>query len=101
MKDIDIMAALASIAAALLRGLKQRLSKRITVINMIVAGILSFGVISGLLMWLPEWVEDPRIVIFIAFFVGWIANDFTDKLDHLVGDAYDVMKTYFKNKAKK
>jgi len=95
------MAAFASIAAALLRGLKQRLSKRATIINMIVAGVLSFGVVSGLLMYLPKWVEDPRTVVFIAFIVGWISNDFTDKLDQVVGDAYDFVKVYFKNKTKK
>lgn len=102
MKDnIDLMAALASIAAALLRGLKQRLSKRATIINMIVAGVLSFGVVSGLLMYLPQWVEDPRAVVFIAFIVGWVSNDFTDKLDEVVGDAYDLIKRYFKNRVKK
>lgn len=102
MKDnIDLMAMFASISAALLRGLKQKLSKRATIINMIVAGVLSFGVVSGLLMYLPKWIENPRAVVFIAFIVGWISNDFTDRLDQVVGDAYDLVKAYFKNKTKK
>lgn len=99
MKDnIDIMAGIAGMLGAFLKSMKKKFSTREVIINMFVGGILSFGIMFGIVTYLPKYVEDNRIVLFIAFFGGWISNDFTDKLEIFISDAYDVFMTWIKRK---
>lgn len=101
MKDnIDLMAGLAGAAGALLKSLKKRLSNKETIINIVVAGVLAFGIIGGLTMWLPNYIKDFRVVVFITFFMGWISNDFTDTLEKVISDVYDIMIDWLRNKFK-
>lgn len=97
-ENIDIMAGIAGMFGAMLKSLKKKFSTREVVINMIVGGILSFGIMFGLITYLPKYVDDNRVVLFIAFFGGWISNDFTDKLEVFISDSYDILLTWLKRK---
>ena len=100
-ENIDIMAGLVSMLGALLRALKKKIGSRETIINMIVAFVLSFGVIAGLTWWLPQKVHDVRLIVSITFFIGWIANEFTDQLEKAIIDLYDILIGWLKLKFKK
>lgn len=97
-ENIDIMAGIAGMMGAFLKSLKKKFSSREIIINMIVGGVLSFGIMFLLITWLPIYVNDNRVVLFIAFFGGWISNDFTDKLEIFISDAYDLTMAWFKRK---
>ena len=97
-ENIDIMAGLAGMMGALLKSLKKKFSNREIIINMIVGGVLSFGIMFVLITWLPIYIKDDRVVLFVAFFGGWVSNDFTDKLEAFVSDGYDIFLTWFKRK---
>lgn len=99
-ENIDIMAGVAAACGALLKSLKKRLSNKETIINIIVAGVLAFGIIAGLTMWLPNYIKDFRIVVFITFFMGWISNDFTDTLEKIISDVYDIGIDWLRDKLK-
>jgi len=99
-ENIDVMAGLAGMMGALLKSLKKKFTTREIIINMFVAGFLSFGIVAALTIFLPKYVHDSRVLVFITFFVGWIANDFTDKLEKSVGDIYDIVFNILKRKTK-
>jgi hypothetical protein len=97
-ENIDIMAGIAGMLGAFLKSMKKKFTSREVIINMIVGGILSFGIMFFLITYLPMWVKDDRMVLFIAFFGGWISNDFTDKLEVFIKDAYEIFLTYLQRK---
>jgi hypothetical protein len=97
-ENIDIMAGLFGMFGALMKSLKKKFTNREVIINTIIGGVLSFGIMFVLITYLPRWVKDDRVVLFFAFFGGWIANDFTDKLEKSIGDFYDILISYFKKK---
>lgn len=99
-ENIDLMAGLAGMMGAMMKSLKKKFTKREIVINMIVAGFLSFGIVAGLTIFLPKYVHDQRLMVFITFFVGWVSNDFTDKLEKSVGDIYEIIINSLKRKSK-
>jgi hypothetical protein len=99
-ENIDIMAGAAGMVGALLKSLKKKFSNREIIINMIVGGVISFGIVAFLTIFLPKYVHDSRIIVFVTFFAGWICNDFTDRLEKSVGEAIDILFSYFKRKTK-
>lgn len=99
-ENIEVMAGIAAALGAFLKSLKRRLSNKETIINMIVAGFLSFGVIAGVTYWMPKYITDFRFLLFITFFMGWISNDFTDTLEKSVSDFYDIALDWLKARTK-
>jgi hypothetical protein len=99
--NIDIIAGLTAIIGAFLRALKRKFTKKETIINLFIAGILAFGVIGFLEMLLPRFVNDVRILLLISFFVGWLTHDLTDRIEKLISDIYDLFIDYLKIKFNK
>lgn len=99
-ENIEVWAGIVAGMGAMFRGIKKRMSKRETIINMVVAGFLSFGVLVAVTIFIPKYVHDPRVILFITFFAGWISNDFTDQLEKFISDGYDIVISYFKRKQK-
>lgn len=99
----DLLSMLVGVIGALLKGLKQKLNAVTIILSCLVAGILSYASIGLIEIFYSDL--SPRLVIFISFCVGWIANEITAKLDLLVNDFYDIfinwLRNYFKPKAPK
>lgn len=100
-ENIDIISSLVAMAGAFLRALKNKFSKKETIINLIVAGVLAFGIIELLILFLPKWFDNTRIMTFVSFFVGWVTRDFTDKIERVISDIYDIFLGYLKSKFNK
>jgi hypothetical protein len=99
----DLFSMLIGVVGALLKGIKSKLSVITIILSCIVAGILSYASIGLIEIFYTDL--SPKLVIFISFCVGWIANEITAKLDLLVNDFYDIfinwLRNYFKPKAPK
>jgi hypothetical protein len=98
----DFLSMLVGVVGALLKGLKQRLSATTIILSCLVAGILSYASMGLIEVFYSDL--SPRLVIFISFCVGWIANEITAKLDLLVNDFYDIfigwVRSFFKFKSR-
>lgn len=97
-ENIDVMAGLVGMMGALLKSLKKKFSNREVIINMIVGGFLSFGVIAGIMMFLPKYTNDIRVIMFITFFLGWVSNDFTDGFEKTVSRLFDFAIDFLRTK---
>lgn len=91
----DLIAMGIGMVGALMKGLKKKLNIQTILITMCIAGILSFSLLGVLELFYHELT--PRLIILVSFFVGWLANEITEKIDLLFGDIYD----YFLNWIKK
>ena len=100
-ENIEIMAGLFSMAGAIVRAVKKKLSNREAVVNIIVAGVLSFAVMFAVTFFLPMFVHDIRVIIFITFFIGYISADFTAVLERSLLDFYEILLVYLKKKFNK
>jgi len=94
----DIFAMLVGMVGAMMKGIKKRLKVQTIVVTMIVAGILSFSLLGVLEIFYHEW--SPKLVIFVSFVVGWLANEITEKIDLIFDDAYEYFLGWLKNKTK-
>lgn len=90
MKDnLDVYSAFAGAVAALLKGIKHRLSMRQVILSLVIASILSWSTIGVLQYFFSS--TDPKITILVSFSVGWVANELTDILDEFVKDKVPVL----------
>tara|TARA_R110000772_G_scaffold36091_3_gene86580 strand:+ start:5541 stop:5849 length:309 start_codon:yes stop_codon:yes gene_type:complete len=94
----DIIAMGIGMAGALMKGLKKKLKLRSILITMVIAGILSFSLLGLLEIFYHDWT--PRLVIFVSFVVGWLANEITEKIDLMFDDAYNYFISWIKTKDK-
>ena len=94
----DIIAMGIGMAGALMKGLKKKLKLRSILITMVIAGILSFSLLGLLEIFYHDWT--PRLVIFVSFVVGWLANEITEKIDLMFDDAYNYFISWIKTKNK-
>lgn len=99
MKDADMYSLFVGLLASILKGIKKRLKIRGLIIAGVTGGLLSYGTLGILEMFMNG--VDMRTVILCAFAVGWVANEITDVLDEVVKDAYDIVLAWFKSKFKK
>lgn len=90
MKDnLDVYSAVAGAVAALLKGIKHRLSMRQVILSLLIASILSWSTIGVLQYFFSS--TDSKITILVSFSVGWVANELTDILDEFVKDKVPVL----------
>lgn len=99
----DLLSVLVGIIGALLKGIKNKLNVVTIILACCIAGILSYASMGLIEIFYTDL--SPKIVIFISFCVGWVANEITSKLDLLVNDFYDIfiayVKSYFNPKKRK
>ena len=102
MKHVESFGDLISIAigmiGALLKGIKVKLHPFSVILSMVIAGIFSYSTIGIIETFFSHLSE--KIVILIAFCVGWVANEITGKLDEFVNDIYEVFMDWIKAKFK-
>lgn len=83
---------------ALMKGLKKRMRMQSIVIACVVAGILSFSLIGVIELFYQDLT--PRLTILVAFVVGWLANEITEKIDLIFEDVWDHIERLIKKKLK-
>jgi hypothetical protein len=81
---------------AMLKGIKRKFRLTTIILSMMIAGILTYSV-TGLVAYFYADV-NPKVIVLISFCIGWVANEFTDVLDELIGDLYDIFITWLRNK---
>lgn len=94
----DLISMCIGMAGALLKGLKMKMHPFSVFLSMIIAGIFSYSTIGLIEMFYSDLSE--KVVILIAFCVGWIANEITSKLDLFVNDMYEILLEWVRNKFK-
>mgnify|MGYP003653367139 CR=1 FL=1 len=94
----DIIAMAIGMAGALMKGLKKKLKIKTILITMSVAGILSYSLLGLLEIFYHDWT--PRLIIFVSFVVGWLANEITEKIDLVFDDAFNYFLGWIKKKTK-
>lgn len=83
---------------ALMKGLKKRMRMQSILIACVVAGILSFSLIGVIELFYQDLT--PRLTILVAFVVGWLANEITEKIDLIFEDVWDHIERLIKKKLK-
>lgn len=83
----DLWAVGVGLLGSLFKGLKKKLSMRTVGMQMVVGGILAYGTIGIIDQFFSHLNE--RIVIVIAFAVGWGANEITEYLDDAIKSMAD------------
>ena len=81
-----------------MKGLKKRMKMQSIMIAMVVAGILSFSLIGVIELFYHEMT--PRLTILLAFVVGWLANEITEKIDLIFEDVWEYIQRLIKKKMK-
>lgn len=94
----DLLAMGIGMTGALMKGLKKRMRMQSIVIACVVAGILSFSLIGVIELFYQDLT--PRLIILVAFVVGWLANEITEKIDLIFEDVWDHIERLIKNKLK-
>jgi hypothetical protein len=94
----DFISVLIGMAGALLKGFKVKMHPMSVILSMIIAGIFSFSTIGIIETFFNHL--SPKIVVLIAFCVGWVANEITSKLDEFVNDFYEIILDWIKAKFK-
>lgn len=94
----DVLAIVIGMFGAFVKGVKQRLKIQTLILSMVIAGILTYGMIGVLEIFYHDL--SPRLVILISFVVGWGANEITGKIDLLVDDLYLYLSGKLKNQNK-
>jgi len=92
----DFIALCIGVIGALLKGIKKKFSKSTILIGMLVAGVLTYATTGLIEMFLTD--VSQKVIILISFCVGWIANEFTEKLDDFVNDFYDIVIDWIRRK---
>ncbi len=93
---LDFISMGVGMVGAMLKGIKRKFRFTTIILSMVIAGILTYSV-TGLVAYLYADV-NPKVIVLISFCIGWVANEFTDKLDDLIGDLYDIFITWLRNK---
>lgn len=94
----DLLAMAIGMTGALMKGLKKRMKMQSVGIAMVVAGILSFSLIGVIELFYNEMT--PRLTILLAFVVGWLANEITEKIDLIFEDVWEYIQRLIKKKMK-
>lgn len=94
----DLLAMAIGMTGALMKGLKKRMKMQSVGIAMVVAGILSFSLIGVIELFYNEMT--PRLTILLAFVVGWLANEITEKIDLIFEDVWEYIQRMIKKKMK-
>lgn len=94
----DLLAMAIGMTGALMKGLKKRMKIQSVGIAMVVAGILSFSLIGVIELFYNEMT--PRLTILLAFVVGWLANEITEKIDLIFEDVWEYIQRMIKKKMK-
>lgn len=94
----DILAMAIGMSGALMKGLKKRMKMQSIMIACVVAGILSFSLIGVIELFYHEMT--PRLTILLAFVVGWLANEITEKIDLIFEDVWEYIQRLIKKKMK-
>ena len=94
----DLISMCIGMAGALLKGLKTKMHPFSVFLSMIIAGIFSYSTIGLIEMFYADLSQ--KVIILIAFCVGWIANEITSKLDLFVNDMYQILLDWVKSKFK-
>ena len=93
---LDFISMGVGMVGAMLKGIKRKFRWTTIILSMMIAGILTYSV-TGLVAYFYADV-NPKVIVLISFCIGWVANEFTDKLDDLIGDLYDIFITWLRNK---
>jgi xanthine/uracil permease len=64
----------------------------------VVAGILSFSLIGVIELFYNDLT--PRLTILVAFVVGWLANEITEKIDLIFDDVWEYIERVIKKRLK-
>jgi preprotein translocase subunit Sec61beta len=64
----------------------------------VVAGILSFSLVGVIELFYQDLT--PRLVILVAFVVGWLANEITEKIDLIFEDVWEYIEGVIKKRLK-
>ena len=83
----DLLAMAIGMTGALMKGLKKRMKMQSILIACVVAGILSFSLIGVIELFYHDLT--PRLTILVAFVVGWLANEITEKIDLIFDDVWE------------
>ena len=94
----DLLAMGIGMTGALMKGLKKRMRVQSILIACVVAGILSFSLIGVIELFYQDLT--PRLTILVAFVVGWLANEITEKIDLIFEDVWDHIERLIKKKLK-
>jgi hypothetical protein len=93
---LDFISMGVGMVGAMLKGIKRKFRVTTIILSMLIAGILTYSV-TGLVAYFYADV-NPKVIVLISFCIGWVANEFTDVLDELIGDLYDIFITWLRNK---
>lgn len=93
---MDFISMGVGMVGAMLKGIKRKFRVTTIILSMLIAGILTYSV-TGLVAYFYADV-NPKVIVLISFCIGWVANEFTDVLDELIGDLYDIFITWLRNK---
>ncbi len=93
---LDFISMGVGMIGAMLKGIKRKFRRTTIILSMMIAGILTYSV-TGLVAYFYADV-NPKVIVLISFCIGWVANEFTDVLDELIGDLYDIFITWLRNK---
>ncbi len=94
----DLLAMAIGMTGALMKGLKKRMKMQSILIACVVAGILSFSLIGVIELFYNDLT--PRLTILVAFVVGWLANEITEKIDLIFDDVWEYIERVIKKRLK-
>lgn len=94
----DLLAMAIGMTGALMKGLKKRMKMQSILIACVVAGILSFSLIGVIELFYHNLT--PRLTILVAFVVGWLANEITEKIDLIFDDVWEYIERVIKKRLK-
>jgi CHASE2 domain-containing sensor protein len=94
----DLLAMAIGMTGALMKGLKKRMKMQSILIACVVAGILSFSLVGVIELFYQDLT--PRLVILVAFVVGWLANEITEKIDLIFEDVWEYIEGVIKKRLK-
>jgi len=93
---LDGISMAVGMVGAMLKGIKRKFRWTTIFLSMIIAGILTYSVTGTVAYFYAD--VNPKVIVLISFCIGWVANEFTDRLDSLVGDLYDIFITWLRNR---
>ena len=94
----DLLAMAIGMTGALTKGLKKRMKMQSILIACVVAGIISFSLIGVIELFYHNLT--PRLTILVAFVVGWLANEITEKIDLIFDDVWEYIERVIKKRLK-
>ena len=92
----DLISMGVGMVGAMLKGIKKKFRWSTIILSMSIAGILTYSVTGAVAYFYAD--VSPKVIVLISFCIGWVANEFTDVLDELIGDLYEIFIAWLKNK---